>query len=56
MGSQGYAYDAGLDKLKRDSKIIQLWLGGSQRDRLDMAYAFFDHEWLASSDFQWHYE
>lgn len=56
MGSQGYAYDAGLDKLKRDSKIIQLWLGGSQRDRLDMAYAFFDHEWLAPDDFRWHYE
>jgi alkylation response protein AidB-like acyl-CoA dehydrogenase len=56
MGSQGYAYDAGLDKLKRDSKIIQLWLGGSQRDRLDMAYAFFDHEWLAPPEFQWHYE
>ena len=56
MGSQGYAYDTGLDKLKRDSKIIQLWLGGSQRDRLDMAYAFFDHDWLAPSDFKWHYE
>ncbi|MFP4627148.1 MAG: acyl-CoA dehydrogenase family protein [Natronomonas sp.] len=56
LGSQGYAYDAGVDKLKRDSKIIQLWLGGSQRDRLDMAYAFFDHEWLAPPDFEWHYE
>lgn len=56
MGAQGYAYDAGLDKLKRDSKIVQLWLGGPQRDRLDMAYAHFDHEWLAPSDFRWHYE
>ncbi|MFP4632771.1 MAG: acyl-CoA dehydrogenase family protein [Halobacteriales archaeon] len=56
MGAQGYAYDAGLDKLKRDSKIVQLWLGGPQRDRLDMAYAHFDHEWLSPDDFQWHYE
>jgi alkylation response protein AidB-like acyl-CoA dehydrogenase len=56
MGSAGFAYDADLDKLKRDSKIVQLWLGGSQRDRLDMAQAYGDHGWEAPDEFAWHYE
>lgn len=56
MGSAGFAYDAELDKLKRDSKIVQLWLGGSQRDRLDMARAYNDHSWEAPDGFAWHYE
>jgi alkylation response protein AidB-like acyl-CoA dehydrogenase len=56
MGSAGFAYEADLDKLKRDTKIVQLWLGGSQRDRLDMARAYHDHSWEAPDEFVWHYE
>jgi alkylation response protein AidB-like acyl-CoA dehydrogenase len=55
-GSAGFAYDADLDKLKRDTKIVQLWLGGSQRDRLDMARAYHEHDWETPDDFAWHYE
>lgn len=55
-GSAGFAYDADLDKLKRDTKIVQLWLGGSQRDRLDMARAYYEHGWETPDDFSWHYE
>lgn len=56
MGSAGFAYEADLDKLKRDTKIVQLWLGGSQRDRLHMARAYYDRSWEASDEFVWHYE
>jgi alkylation response protein AidB-like acyl-CoA dehydrogenase len=37
MGSAGYAYESHLEKTMRDYKIVQLWLGGAERDRLDIA-------------------
>ena len=37
MGSYGYAYEFNLEKYMRDYKITQMWLGGAQRDRLDIA-------------------
>ena len=37
MGSAGYAYASNLEKYMRDYKIVQMWLGGAQRDRLDIA-------------------
>ncbi len=45
MGSYGYIFESNLEKYLRDIKIIQLWLGGAQRDRLDMALALYPFKW-----------
>jgi len=55
MGSMGYAYESHVEKYMRDFKIVKMWLGGAQRDRLDIAqgvygpfkWAGFD-EWVAT--------
>jgi alkylation response protein AidB-like acyl-CoA dehydrogenase len=39
MGSYGYMKDYGVEKYWRDGKEIQLWLGGAQLARLDIASA-----------------
>ena len=41
MGSYGYAYESHLEKYMRDYKIVQMWLGGAQRDRLDIAQGLY---------------
>lgn len=41
MGSAGYAYDGHIEKYMRDYKIVQMWLGGAERDRMDMAQGLF---------------
>ncbi|MCZ7676136.1 MAG: acyl-CoA/acyl-ACP dehydrogenase [Roseovarius sp.] len=41
MGSAGYAYDSHIEKYMRDYKIVQMWLGGAERDRLDMAQGLY---------------
>ena len=41
MGSYGYAYEYNLEKYMRDYKIAQMWLGGAQRDRLDIAQGLY---------------
>lgn len=41
MGSYGYAYDYHVEKYYRDFKIVQMWLGGAQRDRLDIAQGLY---------------
>ncbi len=41
MGSYGYAYEFHLEKYMRDYKIVQMWLGGAQRDRLDIAQGLY---------------
>jgi alkylation response protein AidB-like acyl-CoA dehydrogenase len=41
MGSYGYAYDYNIEKYYRDFKIVQMWLGGAQRDRLDIAQGLY---------------
>jgi len=41
MGSYGYAYESHLEKYMRDFKIVQMWLGGAQRDRLDIAQGLY---------------
>lgn len=53
MGSYGYAYDYHVEKYMRDYKIIQLVLGGPQRDILDVAQGLYGpfkwsgmEEWL----------
>lgn len=45
LGSHGYAFESYAEKYLRDVKIIQLWLGGPQRDRLDMALSYYPFEW-----------
>jgi len=46
MGSYGYAFEHCLEKYLRDVKILQLWLGGPQRGRLDVALGYYDFEWV----------
>lgn len=41
MGSYGYVYEGHIEKYMRDYKIVQMWLGGAQRDRLDIAQGLF---------------
>ena len=41
MGSYGYARDYHVEKYLRDSKIIQLWLGGGQLGRLDVVQSYY---------------
>jgi alkylation response protein AidB-like acyl-CoA dehydrogenase len=43
MGSYGYARDYHVEKYLRDSKIIQLWLGGGQLARLDVAQSYYPY-------------
>lgn len=45
MGSYGYSYDYHVEKYLRDCKILQLWLGGPQRGRLDVALGYYPFEW-----------
>ena len=41
MGSAGYAYESHIEKYMRDYKIVQMWLGGAERDRLDIAQGLY---------------
>ncbi|MCD6493477.1 MAG: acyl-CoA/acyl-ACP dehydrogenase [Archaeoglobaceae archaeon] len=41
MGSYGYAYEQHVEKYYRDFKIVKMWLGGAQRDRLDIAQGLY---------------
>ena len=43
MGSYGYSRDYHVEKYLRDSKIIQLWLGGGQLGRLDVAQSYYPY-------------
>jgi alkylation response protein AidB-like acyl-CoA dehydrogenase len=45
MGAYGYSYEYEVEKFLRDMKIVQLWLGGPQRDRLDTALAYYPFSW-----------
>jgi len=42
MASYGYTRDGNVEKHWRDNKIMQLWLGGAQLGRLDIARHFCD--------------
>jgi len=53
MGSYGYVFEMNVEKYYRDFKIVQMWLGGAQRDRLDIAQGLYGpfkwagyEEWL----------
>ena len=41
MGSYGYVYEGHVEKYMRDYKIVKMWLGGAQRDRLDIAQGLY---------------
>lgn len=41
MGANGYSPSYPIEKYLRDSKIIQLWLGGPQLGRLDVAQSYY---------------
>jgi alkylation response protein AidB-like acyl-CoA dehydrogenase len=43
MGSYGYSRNYHVEKYLRDSKIIQLWLGGGQLGRLDVAQSYYSY-------------
>jgi alkylation response protein AidB-like acyl-CoA dehydrogenase len=43
MGSYGYVREYHVEKYLRDSKIIQLWLGGGQLARLDVAQGYYPY-------------
>ncbi|HDG97448.1 MAG: hypothetical protein DRG71_00060 [Deltaproteobacteria bacterium] len=42
MGSYGYMKNYHVEKYWRDSKVIQLWLGGAQLGRLDIAQGYYE--------------
>jgi alkylation response protein AidB-like acyl-CoA dehydrogenase len=43
MGSYGYTRDYHVEKYLRDSKIIQIWLGGGQLGRLDVVQSYYPY-------------
>ena len=43
MGSYGYAREYHVEKYLRDSKIIQIWLGGGQLGRLDVVQSYYPY-------------
>ena len=50
MGSAGYAYESHIEKYMRDYKIVQMWLGGADRDRTDIAQGLYGpFKWAGDS-------
>ncbi|MEH6638840.1 MAG: acyl-CoA dehydrogenase family protein [Porticoccaceae bacterium] len=43
MGAYGYSAEAPVEKYLRDSKIVQIWLGGGQLGRLDVAQGYYPY-------------
>ena len=43
MGSYGYIRDYHVEKYWRDVKEIQLWLGGAQLGRFDIARGYYPY-------------
>lgn len=46
MGSYGYAREYHVEKYLRDSKIIQIWLGGGQLGRLDVVQSYYPYTYV----------
>jgi alkylation response protein AidB-like acyl-CoA dehydrogenase len=44
MGSYGYFRDYNVEKYWRDNKVVQLWLGGAQLARFDVARAYYQYD------------
>ena len=45
MGAYGYSPEFNIEKYLRDVKMIQLWEGGAQLGRLDVARGCYPFEW-----------
>ncbi|MFH0957115.1 MAG: acyl-CoA dehydrogenase family protein [Pseudomonadota bacterium] len=53
MGSYGYSYEFNVEKYMRDYKIVQMWLGGAHRDRLDIAQGLYGpFKWGGSEEWE----
>jgi alkylation response protein AidB-like acyl-CoA dehydrogenase len=50
MGNYGYATDYHVEKYWRDNKIIQLWEGGAQLGRMDVARGYYDYNQFYEND------
>ncbi len=50
MGNYGGATDYHVEKLWRDNKIIQLWEGGAQLGRMDVARGYYDYNQFYEND------
>lgn len=46
MGSYGYMRDYHVEKYWRDAKEIQLWLGGAQLGRFDVARGYYSYQMI----------
>lgn len=44
MGSYGYVTDYPVEKFWRDVKVVQLWDGGAQLGRLDVARGYYEYD------------
>jgi alkylation response protein AidB-like acyl-CoA dehydrogenase len=53
MGAYGYSYEFHIEKLMRDFKISQLWLGGYGRDRMDICQGLYGpFEWGGQKEWE----
>lgn len=53
MGSYGYSYEFHLEKIMRDYKIAQIWLGGYGRDRLDICQGLYGpFKWAGQEEWE----
>ena len=51
MGAYGYSMGNQIEKYSRDFPIVKLWLGGAQRDRLEIAHGLYGtFGWPMKSD------
>ena len=41
MGAYGYSFGNQVEKYSRDYPIVKLWLGGAQRDRMEIAHGLY---------------
>jgi alkylation response protein AidB-like acyl-CoA dehydrogenase len=41
MGAYGYSFGNQIEKYARDYPIVKLWLGGAQRDRMEIAHGLY---------------
>ncbi|MFW6125690.1 MAG: acyl-CoA dehydrogenase family protein, partial [Chloroflexota bacterium] len=51
MGSYGYVTDNYVEKYLRDVKIIQLWEGGAQLGRMDVARGYYEYDQFHRNQF-----
>ena len=51
MGSYGYVTDHNVEKYWRDIKIVQLWEGGAQLGRLDVARGYYPYDQFYPNEF-----